>query len=250
MHSSLGIIVKLNLDMLQSLAAVLSTLKGPWVIGADWNCTPEQLEKTGWLRLVRGKICAPTLATCMERTIDFFVISEDLAPAVHDTVVVSDALSNPHKPARLYLNAAPRQLLVRQLKNVGKFEAKMPFGPEPCRVYPEIEAMLEDPCTTNDDLCTLFTDRMERELIDIYGLDPSLAKVFLGRSSGPSFVWRSALDDEIGVRKSTSVSRAWRRTANWLGDLFKTKNVIAAKLAVSTILTFDHPQPTKEKTTP
>ena len=81
----------------------------------------------------------------MERAIDFFVISEDLALAVHDTVVVSDALSNPHKPARLYVKAAPRQMMVRQLKNVGKFEAKLPFGPEPCRVYPEIEAMLADP---------------------------------------------------------------------------------------------------------
>ena len=46
LHSSLGITAKANMDLLQSMAAVLSTLSGPWIIGADWNCTPEQLEKT------------------------------------------------------------------------------------------------------------------------------------------------------------------------------------------------------------
>ena len=63
--------------------------------------------------------------------------------------------------------------MVRQLKSIGQFEAKMPFGPEPCRVYPEIEALLEDEHTTNDDLCKLFTDRMEQELVDVCGLNPS-----------------------------------------------------------------------------
>ena len=177
------------MDLLQSVAAVLSTVVGPWVLGGDWNCTPEQLEKTGWLKMVKGRVCAPKLATCMERTIDFFVVSENLAASVYDTVVVNDALSHPHKPARLYLKAEPRQAVVRQLQSMGKFEAKMPFGPEPCRVYPEIEAMLQDNTATNDDLCTLFTDRLETELTDIYGLTPSKAKPLLGRSSGPKFVW-------------------------------------------------------------
>ena len=137
--------------------------------------------------MVKGKVCAPKLSTCMERTIDFFVISEDLAASVYDTVVVNDALSHPHKPARLYLRAEPRQAVVRQLQSIGKFEAKMPYGPEPCRVYPEIEALLQDPSATNDDLCTLFTDRLETELTDIYGFTPSQSKSFVGRSSGPKF---------------------------------------------------------------
>jgi len=165
-------------------------------------------------------------------------------------VVVNDALSHPHKPARLYLRAEPRQAVVRQLQSLGKFEAKMPFGPEPCRVYPEIEAMLQDTTATNDDLCTLFTDRLEAELTDIYGLTPSKAKPFLGRSSGPKFVWRSALDEQIGIRKTTSVSRAWRRTANWLTELNGTKKLVAAKVAVSKILWYSHPHPLKEAATP
>jgi hypothetical protein len=168
-HSSLGIAAAPNMNILQAVAAVLSTIGGPWIIGADWNCTPEQLTKTGWLKMVKGQVFAPRVNTCNENVYDYFVVCDDLAPAVHSTVAVSDALCSPHKPARLYIKAGPRQMMVRQLKSIGKFEAKMPFGPEPCRFYPEINLLKQDAGTTNSDLCRVFTDRMEQELIGIYG---------------------------------------------------------------------------------
>ena len=71
LNSSLGIKHKRNLDMLQAIAGVLATLKGPWVLAADFQCTPEQLEATGWLKLVKGKVVAPKMPTCMGRVIDF-----------------------------------------------------------------------------------------------------------------------------------------------------------------------------------
>ena len=43
LHSSLGVKHKMNLDLLQAFAGVLSTLKGPWVLAADFQCTPAQL---------------------------------------------------------------------------------------------------------------------------------------------------------------------------------------------------------------
>ena len=139
--------------------------------------------------------------------------------------------------------------MVRQLKSLGKFEAKMPFGPEPCRCYPEIEAMVLDNASTTD-LYNLFMDRMEQELVDVNGLDPSQAKRYTGRSSGPEFVWKSALNEEIGNRRTTSVSRAWRRTSNWLAEILRSRNLVASKLAVSKVLFFVHPLPNKEKATP
>ena len=200
--------------------------------------------------MVKGQIFAPKVNTCNESIYDYFVVCDELAPAVYDTVAVNDALCSPHKPARLYLRAGPRQMMVRQLKAIGKFEAKMPYGPEPCRCYPEIEMLLQDPGTTNNDLSRVFIDRMEQELIDIYGLDPSKASKFSGRSSGPVFVWRSALNDEIGSRRTTAVSRAWRRTSNWLGEILRTSNLISSKLSVSKVLNYVHPLPNKEKATP
>ena len=55
LNSSLGIKHKRNLDMLQAIAGVLATFKAPWVLAADFQCTPEQLEATGWLKLVKGQ---------------------------------------------------------------------------------------------------------------------------------------------------------------------------------------------------
>ena len=77
-----------------------------------------------------------------------------------------------------------------------------------------------------------------------------LTKV-LGRSKGPTFVHRSALDDEIaGSRKTTSVSRAWRRTANWLDDLQKSKWIAKSKLAAKKNSNYSHPAPDKCNATP
>ena len=113
MHTSIGIAHRLNLDMVQSIAGILSTLCGPWVFAAAFNCTPAELEATGWLKVVRGVIIAPVLPTCGERTIDFFVVSACLEQAVLKAVVVGDSLCSPHRAVRLLIKAGPRDIMVR-----------------------------------------------------------------------------------------------------------------------------------------
>ena len=71
LHSAIGVQHRLNLDYLQAVAAVIDTIRGPWIFAADFNCTPTQLSETGWLRMVGGVIVAPKFATCNARTIDF-----------------------------------------------------------------------------------------------------------------------------------------------------------------------------------
>ena len=108
---------------------MLSTLKGPWVLTADFQCTPAQLEATGWLRLVKGKVVAPKMATCLGRIIDYFVVAEDLGGATVEAIAIGDALCKPHRPVRLFIRANPRTMVVRALKKMGTLEAKLPFGP-------------------------------------------------------------------------------------------------------------------------
>ena len=79
LHTGIGIQSKRNLDWLQAAAGVISTLSGPWILAADFNCTPQQLEATGWLKLVGGTIISPNHPTCKNRVIDFFVVSSNLA---------------------------------------------------------------------------------------------------------------------------------------------------------------------------
>ena len=70
-----------NLDLLQCISAMTATLRGPWILGGDWQCTPDELRSTGWLRIVKGVIYAPEAPTCGDRVIDYFVVSESLAQA-------------------------------------------------------------------------------------------------------------------------------------------------------------------------
>ena len=50
--SGLGITAAKNLDLLHCLAGMLERVSGPWIIGGDFNCTPEELTATGWLKVV------------------------------------------------------------------------------------------------------------------------------------------------------------------------------------------------------
>ena len=58
-----------NLDLLQTLAQVISRLRGPWLLAGDFNITPQELSASGWLHLVRGLVHAPQAPTCGKKTI-------------------------------------------------------------------------------------------------------------------------------------------------------------------------------------
>ena len=163
---------------------MISTLKGPWVLAADFNCTPQQHEETGWLKMVCGRIVAPNLPTCKQRVIDFFVVSNNLAGMVVDAVTVSDALCKPHSPVRLYLEADARTMPVRTLKKIGKFEAVLLHGPA------WHHEDLEDVDALANDQKYFFISRMEREVVSLLALGDKAATTFMGRAEGPKTVHR------------------------------------------------------------
>jgi hypothetical protein len=68
-----------NLDVLQCVAQVLQRLRGPWLVGGDFNLEPALLQQSGWLGLVRGVVHAPAGATCDGGTYDYFVASRSLS---------------------------------------------------------------------------------------------------------------------------------------------------------------------------
>ena len=61
-----------NLAVLGAAAEQLALLRGPWVIGGDWNMPPHDLAATGWPDLVGGTIVAPELPTCNGKVYDYF----------------------------------------------------------------------------------------------------------------------------------------------------------------------------------
>ena len=226
---------------------MLATLKGPWVLAADFQCTPAQLEATGWLKMVEGKVVAPKMATCMGRTIDYFIVAEDLGGATVEAVAIGDALCKPHSPVRLYIRANPRAMVVRALKKMVTLEAKLPHGPAQKFVYgkEEIEGM------KNDERYNLFISRMETEVASLMGKEGKELGALTGRTLGPAFVHRCALEEDIaGARRTSSVSRAWRRSVGWFSDLLRTAKVVEANVYRRKVVSYKHPPPDQYKATP
>ena len=246
LHSSVGITDKRNLDWLQETATVLKTLSGPWILAADFNCTEEQLNKTGWLKLVGGVSFSPQRSTCKGRTIDFFVVSRDLAGAVVATSVIDDALFSPHLPARLYIRANPRALTVRTLKATTTVGAVLPHGPLNKSVLDGVDTE----GWNKDQLYGLFLTRMEDEAASLMALDGREKAALEGRSEGPKFVVTSALGENSGSsRRTIAVSRAWRRSAKWLAVITSGAKDNEKQAARRRLKNYEHPAPRVEVAT-
>ena len=186
-----------------------------------------------------GKTISPNHPTCKNLVIDFFVVSNSLAGMVVGAVTVGDWLCEPHHPVRLYLRADAGAMTVRMLKKVGRLPAVLPHGPS----LPD-DDLGDVGNLTQDERYTLFTSRMEKEAINLLAFNEKEAKQYMGRSEGPKFVQRNALEVEHGgTRKTTAVSRAWRRTAGWLDVLENTNRALAWEAALLKLLTYRHPSP-------
>ena len=159
-----------NLDILHHIACAILQLVGPWLIGADWNCTPEELEATGWLALVDGVIFAPAAPTCNGKKYDFFVVARAFLHAVFGAFKIGDALCAPHAPTRLLIRAKPRAVQVQVIKSPCRLDACLPHGPAP---LPDSTAQMDSLSMCNmptEELFTATVKRIEAELNAITGI--------------------------------------------------------------------------------
>ena len=92
---------------------------------------------------------------------------------------------------------------------------------------------------------------MEQELVQVAGLSLEEAEKRRGRAEGPKYKWEDqANSNAAGPSKTTSVSRAWRRTASWLADILRTERIEKADSARRKVLHSKHPQPDPGQATP
>ena len=129
-----GVQAQCNLDMLDSMAFTLNGLVGPWILGGDWNCTPQELADTGWLQKVGGTVHAPDTATCNDSTYDFFVVKTTIADGVVCTRKIGDAGFTPHSPARLVFKGISGRLWCGRLKSLPVSRRSSPM--DLCRSSP------------------------------------------------------------------------------------------------------------------
>ncbi len=230
-----------NLDLLQELARVLNALDAPWVCAGDWNCSPEQLRASNWPDLAGAVICAPGMATCGRRVLDFFAVSEGLAHAVRGVAVVLDSAFHPHSAVRLFLAAAPRSIRVRKLLRPRRLGPHLPAGclSEVQQSAGEVSGRsfegqpgvhLQGDSTSPprgppghdnlDDAFARWVAAAESTLTNIAGMEQAEAAKYSGRADGPRTAWQCPMG-MVGANTAhaTPAARAWRCMAKWLRAL-------------------------------
>ena len=214
-----------NRELLERVAATLNSLGGPWILGGDFNATPEALRNTGFLDLVDGVFQAPTDPTCGPRVLDYFIVSRSLSPAVFAVHVVADGAFSPHSPVRLFLRASPRSLLCRRLKAPRGFGAHLPYGPHTedfASRCASAGCIASATSTAAVDLQSDFeslVNLVEDLLCEVSGLDADEAAKHKGRAVGPTAAWVSQLPPSQERSRVSSATRAWGLTLKWLRTL-------------------------------
>ena len=214
-----------NLAVLQHVAWIIQRLRGPWLIGADWNVSPAMLIASGWLHLVGGAIRASGHATCGGNEYDFFVICRRLDCMVEAVFRINDAGFNPHSPVRLWIRGMARDLKIRVLLPPKKIHAMLPKGclNESHSQGWEDVVSLDDPELWSQDL--LNTDfikwivKAESDVADILSLDEGERARMNSRSKGHRFSIQPALG-RPGSKcpKVSCITLAWKAIALWMTD--------------------------------
>ena len=122
-----------NASLLLAIETVTKSLKGPWVIGGDWNLSPETLEEAGWVNTIHGAIAKPSEYTCAQSIYDFFVVCDGLRGATHSVTAISDAGLHPHLPVRLLLRSSARRPHSRAVRLPTRVPPALPSGPAEAR---------------------------------------------------------------------------------------------------------------------
>ncbi len=221
-----------NRRVLEEAALALRGVRGAWILGGDWNMSPDLLRDSGWLETVGGTICAPTTPTCNYSVNDYFIVANSVVHAVVGVSVVSDAGLQPHSPVRLYLAGGARRPLARNLLAPRKLEAVPPHG---CATEAAtLDARAATRCrgaacrgrigelgTDVDHGDVSFTQWLlaaEADCAELHGLDHGGAdRAYVGRANGPRFTWKPMAGPVATCHHYTSAaSRRWRAIAKWI----------------------------------
>ena len=224
-----------NLAILGAITEAISALRGPWVLGGDWNMSPEELVATGWPLVVDGVVVAPGLPTCHDKVYDYFVVSRGLAHAVVGIQRVEDAGFSPHWPTRLLLRGDARRLQVRQLSRPRLVPASLPMGPLPQPIVPHHPADLDETAMDQYMMDWLVAARGEWHSL-LGDLPPFIA---------PRFRWAPAPGPRAEASAgSTWEANAWRQLAMRVSELdgllgcgtARARAIVARHLASATAL--------------
>jgi len=100
LHDGMGLLAE-NLEILQRLGQFLVQRSEPYIVAGDWNVQPEEMQAARWAEMVGGQLVTPDRTTCTSgkgSTLDWLVVSQELANFVDSVKVLVSAPTSPHSP--------------------------------------------------------------------------------------------------------------------------------------------------------
>ena len=213
-----------NLALLHRLKLVLRALKGPWVVGGDWNIEPELLQSSGWARFLRGQLFVPKGPTCGDRRYDYFLTSTSLAHAVAGAQNISDIGGRPHRPSRLLIARGQCRPKVRRMVKPRAIPSNLPpTAPKKPPSYSDVLSVRPNA----ESLASAFAQwyaKIEEEFVHLRGTEAKLGDKSCGRAEAVSYKWdfadKGVVNSQAGA---TQLSSAWRAVSTWCATLAKPK---------------------------
>ena len=108
----------INVKKLSGMIQKILELGLPFIVAADWNMEPAELEMSGFLHQTGGQIMTPqgVRTTCRSgRLLDYLVVSPRVRPLVRSIQPVMNLPWTTHLGLRLQLRRTTRQAMMRQL---------------------------------------------------------------------------------------------------------------------------------------
>ena len=106
-----------NQAIMSQIITIVRRLGCLWVLGADFNMEPDELQSHELYDELRGLLVAPGRGTCFGRgswrCYDYFLVDPRLGGFIVAVEVIEEAHTAPHLPVRLRLKAAKNGLWKR-----------------------------------------------------------------------------------------------------------------------------------------
>ncbi len=199
----------------------------PYLVGADFNMSPQEVVESGWLAELDGHVFAVKSArgTCRtagkQSNIDFFAVSNGLGKAVAEVSTVEGGALCTHVPVKLRFHPRITSLRALAIRPPPVLPTARVFGPIPA---PPDWAAVRTLCTRARDCMGTSTDRQlaqsvvdaaylawaqlaEHELQDITGhvVDkPGL------RGAPPKLIWQSIVPEKVDKPRAR-LAESWRQ---------------------------------------
>ncbi len=207
----------------------------PFIVGGDFNMTPEEVDAMGLVQRINASVVAPSVArgTCRTarsgRVIDFFLVSAGLDQGIRDVVAGTSAVIKTHVP--VFLNFRPHLTTLRALaiRTPPKLPIEKIYGPtRPLPDWSKVRRTTSEarrlarggtPEAAQAAINGAYEDwarHAELELQEVTGHDlPKLGC----RGGMPNLVWRTIVPEKLTRGKRSREADVGRRRVAQLRDM-------------------------------